>query len=161
MRSVLDGRSAFALLAGCLYLALGVLQIAAGAGLRGEWSQAMLLGGGAIDGAVMVIIGLVFLQGHRELRREVPEGVSFVYVGILIAVFFLIVQLSQISASYLGAWTVGGDWEGYSAMDTISPFLYLSPLPIIGLLAWRRGFSLTPRGGAPGNAEAFNNSKED
>ena len=156
-----DGRSAIALAAGLLYVIFGVLQAAAGAGLRGGWSETLLLGGGAIDGVVMVIIGLVLLQGHRELRAGVAEGVAFVYVGILIALFFLLVQVCQISASYLGAWTVGGDWEGYTATDTISPMLYLSPLPLMGLLAWRRSFTLTPRPGGAGNSKGLINPKGD
>ena len=139
-------KAAFSFVAGALYLLFGALQLAAGLGLADGWSGALLLGGAAMDGAVMVIIGLVFLQGHGELRSGQREGVAFVYVGILLASFFLLVQVSQVSASYLGAWTVGGDWEGYSAVDTVSPFLYLSPLPLAGLLAWRGGFTLSPRG---------------
>ena len=64
------------------------------------------------------------------------------------------------AASYLGAWTVGGDWEGYSAIDTVSPFLYLSPLPLSGLLAWRGSFSLELRGPPRGSGNALNTDKE-
>jgi hypothetical protein len=153
-------KAVFSFLVGALYVLFGALQVAAGLGLGDGWSRALFLGGGAMDGAVMVVIGLVFLQGHRELRAGLREGVAFVYVGILLAAFFLIVQASQISASYLGAWTVGGEWEGYSALDTVSPFLYLSPLPLAGLLAWRGGFTLRPRG-VPGTfGSALNNDKE-
>ena len=153
-------KAAFSFVVGALYVLFGTLQVATGLGLGGGWSEALLLGGGAMDGAVMLIIGLVFLQGHRELRAGLREGVAFVYVGILLAAFFLIVQVSQITASYMGAWTVGGEWAGYSALDTVSPFLYLSPLPIAGLLAWRGGFTLRPRG-VPGTfGSGLNNEKE-
>lgn len=138
-------RTAFSFIVGSLYVLLGALQMIAGLGLGDGWSEALLLGGGAMDGAIMVIIGLVFLTGHRELRSGLHEGVAFVYVGILLAMFFLIVQLTQVSASYLGSWTVGGEWADYSAADTVSPFLYLSPLPLAGLWAWRGGFTLKPR----------------
>ncbi len=154
------GKSALALVAGALYLVFGALQMAADLGLGGGWSRSLLLGGAAMDGVVMVIIGLVFLQGHRELRSGMAEGVAFVYVGILLAAFFLLVQVSQISASYLGAWTVGGDWEGYSALDTVSPLLYLSPLPLAGLVAWRGSFTLAQRGAAP-RGQGLNNQKGD
>jgi hypothetical protein len=153
-------KTVFSFVVGALYLLFGVLQVASGLGIGDGWSRALLLGGGAIDGAVMMIIGMVFLQGHRELRAGLREGVAFLYVGILLAAFFLIVQVSQITASYLGAWTVGGDWEGYTAIDTVSPFLYLSPLPLAGLLAWRGGITLRPRG-VPGTfGSALNNDKE-
>jgi hypothetical protein len=150
----------FAFVAGGLYILFGALQLLAGLGLGGGWSRALLLGGGAMDGAIMVIIGLVFVQGHRELRSGLHEGVAFVYVGILLALFFLFVQLSQVTASYLGAWTVGGEWEGYTAWDTVSPFLFLSPLPLAGLLAWRGGFTLAPRRVPGGFGNNVNNTKE-
>jgi hypothetical protein len=161
-----DGRgtwskTVFAFTVGALYVLFGGLQLVEGLGLGDGWSRALLLGGGAMDGAVMVIIGLVFLQGHRELRSGVREGVAFVYVGILLAAFFLLVQVSQVSASYLGAWTVGGEWEGYSAIDTVSPFLYLSPLPVAGLLVWRGGFTLRPKGSPGGNGVGLIKLKED
>ncbi len=154
------GRSALSFAAGALYIMFGGLQMVAGLGLGDGWSRALLLGGGAMDGGVMVIIGLVFVQGHRELRAGLPEGVAFVYVGILLASFFLLVQVSQITASYLGSWTVGGDWEDYSAVDTVSPFLYLSPLPLAGLLAWRGSFTLELRGVPLGSGNSLNNDKE-
>lgn len=152
-------KAVFSFVVGGLYLLFGALQLVAGLGMDDGWSRALLLGGGAMDGMVMLIIGLVFIQGHRELRAGLHEGVAFVYVGIMMAAFFLLVQASQISASYLGSWTVGGDWEGYSAADTVSPFLYLSPLPLLGLLAWRGGFTLRPR--TPlGFGTSLNNDKE-
>ena len=150
-------KAVFAFVTGALYVLFGALQLVTDLGIDGDWSRALLLGGAAMDGAVMVIIGLVFYQGHREMRSGMPEGVAFVYVGILLAVFFLLVQVFQVSASYLGAWTVGGDWEGYSAMDTVSPFLYLSPLPLAGLLAWRGSFTLRPRRGPGGSGSVDNN----
>lgn len=154
-------KAGFSFVTGALYVLFGALQLVAGLGLGDGWSRALLLGGGAMDGAVMLIIGLVFLQGHRELRSGLHEGVAFLYIGILLAAFFLLVQMSRISVSYLGAWTVGGDWEGYSALDTVSPFLYLSFLPLAGLWAWRGGFTLKLRGVPPGEGAVYINMKED
>jgi hypothetical protein len=154
-------KEVFAFVTGGLYVLFGALQSMAGLGLRGGWSEALFLGGGAMDGIIMVVIGLVFLQGHRELRSGLHEGVAFVYVGILLAMFFLVVQATQITASYLGSWTVGGDWEGYSALDTVSPFLYLSPLSLAGILAWKGGFTLNPRGIAADRGAGLINSKGD
>jgi hypothetical protein len=156
----LRGKAVFSGIVGGLYVLFGALQVMGGIGLGGGWSRALLLGGGPIDGFIMVIIGLVFVQGNRELRSGLHEGVAFVYVGILLALFFLLVQLTQIAASYLGAWTVGGDWEGYSALDTVSPFLYLSILPLAGLIAWRGGFTLAPRG-VPANSIVSEHSIEE
>ena len=154
-------KAVFSFVTGGLYFLFGCLQLVAGLGLGGGWSEALSLGGGAMDGAIMVIIGLVFISGHRELRAGLHEGVAFVYVGILLAMFFLFVQLTQISASYLGSWTVGGDWADYSAVDTISPFLYLAPLPLAGLWAWRGGFTLKPRRAPPANGAVLINVEGD
>jgi len=154
-------RAVFSFIVGALYILFGALQTAAGLGLGGGWSEALALGGGAMDGAIMVIIGLVFYSGYRELRTGLHEGVAFVYVGILLAMFFLFVQLTQVSASYLGSWTVGGEWADYSAADTISPFLYLSPLPLAGLWIWKGGFTLKPRGVPAGNGAVLINVEGD
>ena len=156
----LGGKAIFSGIAGGMYVLFGLLQVAAGFGLGDGWSDALLLVGGAIDGVIMVIIGLVFVEGNRELRSGLYEGVAFFYVGVLLALFFLFVQLTQISVSYLGAWTVGGEWEDYSAIDTVAPFLYLSVLPIVGLLVWRKGFTLAPRGVPGGNHISAKGIKE-
>ncbi len=139
-------KALFAGITGVLYIVLGSLQVLAGLGLGGEWSEMLSLNGGAMDGFVLVVVGAVMVQGYRELRGGLHEGVAFVYIGILIALFFAIVELSSIGASYIGAWTIGGDYAGYSALDTLSPALYLAPLPLAGLVAWRRGFTLHPQG---------------
>ena len=157
----LRAKAVFSIITGDLYILFGALQLVAGLGLGGGWSRALSLGGGAMDGGIMIIIGLVFFSGQRELRAGLHEGVAFVYVGILLAMFFLLVQLTQVSASYLGSWTVGGEWADYSAADTISPFLYLSPLPLAGLWVWKGGFTLKPRGIPPGNGAVLINVKGD
>jgi hypothetical protein len=150
-------RAVFAGVTGVLYVVLGSLQVLAGLGLRGEWSEALYLNGGAMDGYVLIVVGSVLVQGYRELRQGLHEGVAFLYIGILLALFFAIVELSSIGASYMGAWTIGGDFAGYSALDVLSPALYLSPLPLAGLLVWRRGFTLHPRGVQGGGTKDLNN----
>ena len=139
-------KAIFAGVTGVMYVVLGSLQVMAGLGLRGDWSETLYLNGGAMDGFVLIVVGTIMIQGYRELWQGLHEGVAFVYIGILMALFFAIVELSSIGASYLGAWSIGGDYAGYSALDTLSPALYLSPLPLAGLLVWRRGFTLHPHG---------------
>ncbi len=150
-------RAVFAGVTGVLYVVLGCLQMLAGLGLRGDWSEMLYLNGGAMDGFVLIVVGTVMVQGYRELTRGLHEGVAFVYIGILLALFFAIVELSSIGASYLGAWTIGGDYAGYNALDILSPALYLSPLPLAGLLAWRRGFTLHPKGVQGNGTKDLNN----
>lgn len=150
-------KAVFAGVTGALYIVMGSLQMMAGLGLRGDWSEALYLNGGAMDGFVLIVVGSVLVQGYRELRQGLHEGVAFVYIGILLALFFAIVEISSIGASYVGAWTVGGDFAGYSVLDTLSPALYLSPLPIAGLIVWRRGFTLHPQGVQGNGIKDLNN----
>ncbi len=151
-------KAVFAGVTGTLYVVLGSLQVLAGLGLRGAWSEALYLNGGAMDGFVLIVVGAVMVQGYRELRQGLHEGVAFVYIGILLALFFAIVELSAMGASYLGSWTIGGDYAEYSALDVLSPALYLSPLPLAGLLVWRRGFTLHPHGVQDGGTKDLNNA---
>jgi len=139
-------KAVFAGITGVLYIVLGSLQVIAGLRLGGDWSEMLHLSGGAMDGFVLIVVGAVMIQGHRELRRGLHEGVAFVYIGILMALFFATVEISSIGASYIGAWAIGGDYAGYNALDTLSPALYLALLPLAGLIIWRRGFTLHPRG---------------
>ncbi len=158
--SEVRAKAVFSLVAGVLYLAFGTLQLVAGLGLRGRWSELLLLAGGAPDGVVLILVGIVFLQGHRELSRDLREGVAFVYMGILLAVFFMLLDMAEIGASYVGALVVGGDYAGYTPLDTITPALCLSPIALAGLWVWRRGFTLNPRG-VPGSVgEEVNNVEE-
>lgn len=154
-------KAAFSAVAAVLYLVMGVLQAIAGAGLDGRWSEALGLGGGVPDGLVLVLVGAVFLQGRRELARGMTEGVAFVYMGIVMAVAFMGLELAGIGASYLGEGLIGGpDYVAPSLHEALNPILYLSPMPILGLWWWRSGFSLIPRG-TPGNgAKDLNNEKE-
>ena len=151
----------FSLMTGTIYVVLGGLQIAAGAGLSGRWSELLLLGGGVTDGLILILIGAVLLQGQRELGQGQREGVAFLYMGIALALFFLFLELAEIGASYLGLALIGGpDYEGYNPIETMTPALYLSPLALLGLYAWRSGFTLVPKG-VPGNGvKALNNVKE-
>ena len=160
MEPEVRAKAVFSLVTGMLYLVLGALQLAVGMGLRGRWSELLLLAGGVPDGLVLMLVGAVFLQGHRELSRDLREGVAFVYMGILIALFFTIIELAEIGASYVGVLTLGGDYTGYTPIDTISPALYLSPISAAGLWVWRKGFTLTPRGVQEGPSERINNPKE-
>jgi hypothetical protein len=151
---------AFSAVAGSVYSVLGALQLIAGLGLRGRWSELLLLGGSPMEGFVIALVGVVFLQGAREMRSGIREGAAFMYMGILLALFLLLLELAEAGASYLGEALIGGDYAGYSLTEGASPALYLAPFPIAGWWHWRSAFTLVPRGGPSSVVKGLNNSKE-
>jgi hypothetical protein len=150
----------FALVAGILYVVMGLLEVVTGLGLGGRWSEVLLLGGGAPDGLALLLVGAVFVQGNRELSRGLTEGVAFVYMGIVLALFFSVLDLAEIGASYVGALLIGGDYAGYSALLSVTPALYLAPLALLGLWQWRGGFTLIPFGNARPEVKVLNKTEE-
>ena len=150
----------FTLTAGVLYVVLGGLEVVSGLGFDGRWSEVLLLGGGVPDGLALVLVGAVLVQGYRELSRGLTEGVAFVYMGILLALFFAILDLAEIGASYVGALLIGGDYAGYSAVTSVTPALYLAPLALLGLWRWRSGFTLIPYGNSKPEVKVLNKVEE-
>lgn len=153
-------KTAFALVAGVLYVVAGGFQLVARLGAGGRWSEALLLGGGAIDALVLVIVGLVLLTGHRELRHGMVEGVAFVYMGILLALVFAFVDLARIWATWLGGAVLGDGPSAEGLASMVSPAIYLSPMPLAGLLAWRSSFTLVPKGTPDEIGKVLKNDKE-
>lgn len=138
----LRGRCLFSLLAGALYIVFGVLQVVSGAGGAGRWSELLLIGDDPIGGVMLVLVGLVFIQGYRELGRGLREGVAFVYIGIVLANLFAFIQLMEMGTNALGAGALGGDkYAGWSPVDDVAPALYLGVLSVAGLVRWRRSFT--------------------
>jgi hypothetical protein len=154
-------KASYSLLVGAIYMVFGGLQVGVSLGLPGRWADVLLLGGGFPDGLVLVLVGAVFLKGERELSQGLREGVAFVYMGIALALFFAFLEVAEIGASLMGSALIGGgDYAGYDAWSTMNPALTLSPIPIAGLWAWRKGFSLLPRGVPPAEVKELNNSQE-
>jgi hypothetical protein len=145
-------RSRFGLVAAVVYMAMGALQIAAGVGAGGRWSQLILVEGGPVGGLALVLVGVVFLQGRREIEQGLREGVAFVYVGIVLALFFGGIELARMGANAMGSFAIGGEaYADWSPIEDLSPALYLSALAFVGLILWRRSFDLNlviPREGA-------------
>ncbi len=146
-----DGRSLFALVTAVAYILFGALEVAAAIADRDGRALPAALGRDPVAGVVLVLVGLVLLQGHRELGRGQREGVGFVYAGIGLGLFFGAIALARLGADALGHAVIGGpDYEAWSPADDLVPSLYLAVLPLAGALAWRRSFTLRERGRPPG-----------
>jgi len=130
----------FSIIVGLLYLLFGILQLIASVGL----ADIPLVPGNAIGVLVLIVIGAVFLEGYRELTEGTIEGISYVYVGILLSMAFGILYLLVLGADALSAYVLElDDFEDWTLVDGMRPELYLSVLPLIGYLKWRKEFELT------------------
>jgi hypothetical protein len=148
-----DARSSFALLSAGAYILFGGLELASALMGRGSRAMSDALGRDPVAGVVLVLVGLVLLQGRRELVRGQREGVGFVYVGIGLGLFFGAIALARLGADALGHAVIGGpDYASWSPADDLVPMLYLAALPLAGALAWRRSFTLRERGRPPAPA---------
>jgi hypothetical protein len=129
----------FALVTGSLYIVTGILQALTGAGLF----SLPLLPGSIMGAFVLIVIGSVFIFGHRELAESNPEGQAFIVVGILLSIIFGILYLLVLSADMLSAYVLeSDDFSDWTIMDDLRPELYLSLLAVWGYLKWKDEFSM-------------------
>ena len=89
-----------------------------------------------------MVIGTVFLYGLKEMLQGINAGVSFVYVGILMSLVFMMVYLLIMGGNLLDSFIVPDDYEGWNVMETFRPGIYLGSLSLAGILYWRDRFSL-------------------
>ena len=129
----------FTLVTGVLYIFAGILQALVGAGLF-----TLPLVPGSIMGAfVLIVIGSVFLSGHRELSRSDPEGQAFIFVGILLSILFGILYLLVMGADTISAYLLGSeDFEDWTVFDDLRPELYLALLSVYGYFRWKDEFDM-------------------
>lgn len=132
----------FAALAGVLYTVFGIIHIVEGLGIGTSFAEYLFVPGDVLGGACLVVIGMVFLKGARELIEGINAGVSFVYVGILMSLVFMAVYILTMGGNLLDSILVPEDYEGWSVMESFRPGIYLGILSVIGIVYWRDRFSL-------------------
>lgn len=132
----------FAALAGVLYVIFGLMHIIEGLGIDTGFAEYLFIPGDILGGASLLVIGMVFLKGARELTGGINAGVSFVYVGILLSLVFMAVYILTMGGNLLDSFLVPEDYEEWSVMDNFRPGIYLGILSLIGLVYWRNRFSL-------------------
>ena len=131
----------FGLVAGILYLAAGVLQALERFGVSTGVGDILLIPPDFFGGFCFVVIGAVFLYGVKELNAGDNMGVSYIYVGILMALVFMVVYLLVIGAGLLGLLIQSGEYEGWTIIDGIRPGIYLGILTLIGYFLWKDKFT--------------------
>jgi hypothetical protein len=136
-------KKVFGMLIGTLYVLFGLLQILAGLGLATETFESLYIPGELFSGFVLLVIGAVFLYGFKELSAGVNEGVAYIYVGILLALIFVLIYLFVMGANALETYVVESeDFEGWTPLDDMRPGLFLGIFPLFGFLKWKSKFTL-------------------
>ncbi|MDW7731428.1 MAG: hypothetical protein SCH66_03240 [Methanolobus sp.] len=132
----------FAALTGVMYTIFGIFQIGEGLGINTGMSDVLFIPGDILGGLSLVILGAVFLYGLKEMLQGINAGVSFVYVGILMSLVFMVVYLLVMGGNMLDSLIVPEDYEGWNIMEAFRPGIYLGILPLMGILYWKDRFSL-------------------
>lgn len=138
-----SGRKRFALLMGTLYLLFGIVQVIAGSGIDIGVEDPLIVGSGIIGGLVLLLIGIIFLFGFRELNSGVNEGVAYVYMGIIMSLIFCTVYLLTMVASGISAYLLmSEDLGNWVPMDDMRPGIFLGIISLVGYLVWKKDFPL-------------------
>lgn len=134
----------FSLVTGCIYLVFGGLQVIAGLGFNSEIIDLLLVPSDILGGFVLLIIGTVFIFGFKELYNDIAEGVSFVYVGILISLAFAGMYVLIMAGNAFGAYVIQSEnFRDWAPLDSLKPSIYLSVLSVYGYYSWKDRIPLT------------------
>ena len=134
----------FGMAIGCLYFLFGLIQIIVGFGFSSRIMDALLIPTDIIGGFILILLGSVFMYGVKELKSGISEGVAYIYVGIFLAVIFLVIYLLIMAADAVEAYVIlNEDYMGWTPYDAIKPGIYLGIIPLAALVIWRAKFSLS------------------
>ena len=133
----------FGMITSAFYLIFGIIQFVIGLGLGAELTKYLLVPNDIIGSFILVLIGVIFGFGVKELKAKNIEGTAYIYIGIFIALIFMAIYLLILAANAAEAYLlISEDFVNWSPLDDIRPGIYLGILPLIGFLIWRRKFKL-------------------
>jgi len=138
-----NGKMMFGITAGVLYILFGLAQFIMGFGFSSDITSSIFIHGDIIGGLILVLIGVVFIFGFREMLRGISEGVAYIYIGIILGLIFLLIYLLIIIANAAEVYLIMSDeFSNWSPVNDLNPGIYLGILSLIGFIIWRRKFSL-------------------
>ncbi len=97
----------FSLILGFLYILFGILQAVASTGVV----YIFLVPGNIMGTFVLIVIGSVFLFGHKELEEGISEGVAYIVVGIMLSLIFGALYLLGIRRRTPGPVEIDGECQ--------------------------------------------------
>nr|WP_321497780.1 hypothetical protein [uncultured Methanolobus sp.] len=142
----------FSVICGSLYIISGLMQLAAGAGriiIGSEFSiplaEVLFVPADLIGSFVLLLIGTVFIYGVLEMRSGVYEGISYAYVGILLALIFAFIYLLVCTGNLLETYLLmNEDFAGWTPLSDMKPGIYLAILPLVAYVKWKDIFEPVP-----------------
>lgn len=121
----------YTLLVGLLYLSVGLVQFVNGVLVI----ENSLIQPDLFQGAVLAIVGAVFLRGFYERRRGRPDWRAFLSVGTLLAGIIFALYLFMLISNGLG-WALGfEDWLDWTPIEQLQPGLWLFVATLPGVFA--------------------------
>ncbi|MCP8323205.1 MAG: hypothetical protein L6N96_03400 [Candidatus Methylarchaceae archaeon HK02M2] len=133
---------AYSLFIGLMYTIFGILEILIGWGdFVGtgaplispiEFAGINLVPPDVLGGIMLIIIGVVYLNGVREQARGDREGLSFLLVGSLLATIFFGVFTVIMLANGVGYMFQFEDWLQWAWSDDLRPGIWLFLFAIPG-----------------------------
>jgi hypothetical protein len=143
----------FSLVCGSLYIILGLLQLAAGTGrvlIGSDFSiplaNVLFVPADLIGSFVLLLIGTVFIYGVLEMRSGVYEGISYAYVGILLALIFAFIYLLVCTGNLLETYLLmNEEFAGWTPLSDMRPGIYLAILPFFAYVKWKDIFEPVPK----------------
>ncbi|MEZ5335806.1 MAG: hypothetical protein R2741_11510 [Methanolobus sp.] len=135
----------FSVITGFLYIILGLLQLSAGLGkvlvepdLHIPLTTLLFIPADIIGAFVLLLIGTVFIYGVMEMRSGIYEGVSYTFVGILIALIFAAIYMLVSTGNMLEAYLLQNeDFIDWTPLSDLRPGIYLAVLPLFAFLKWK------------------------
>ncbi|WP_370573814.1 hypothetical protein [Methanomethylovorans sp.] len=131
----------FTLLVSLLYMVFGAIHIAEGLGIDTGLRAALFVSADILGGFSLLVIGTVFFYGFRELNSGLNEGISFVYVGMIISLVFMLVYILVGAGTLLDSFLLPEDYVEWHIVDQLRPGIYLGIPVLAAFLTWRNRFT--------------------
>ena len=134
--------AAYSAVIGMLYAIFGILEILVGWGdLIGteaslipplEIAGVTVVPPDVFGGVMLIIIGAVYLTGVKQQAKGEREGISFLFVGSLLATIFFGVYVVIMLANGVGYLFQFEDWLEWIWLDDLRPGIWLFLLALPG-----------------------------
>lgn len=136
------GKIAFCGIFGILYLAFGLIQIAASVvPVVAEAAGQFQIPADPAAGFALMVTGAVFLSGAVKMQKGIPEGPAFLYVGILLGLAFGLIAFLASGAQAVETVFFGEEGAVWQAGTMLVPMFWLAFGAVAGFLAWGREFT--------------------
>jgi len=137
-----NDKAIIGLVFGIFFFIFGITQCVIFFGIFKNISELLLIPQDLIGGFVLILIGLIFLMGYHELRSGIPEGIAYLYVGIILSIFFMCIYFLIILANSIEAYIfLNDDFKNWSPIEDLRPGIYISIFTLIPLIYWRKKFT--------------------